>query len=126
MQGFYKDIHHRIPSRRTDGLRYLINFRKMVLKAHLDLIANLFQSTAVTPKTLRLKDYQWRVYTDYCRLYQEQPVPASGDTLVRFSIFLIVRRNCTVPVVKNYLKETCKNEDNPNNEDDSKIRDDIK
>ena len=75
----------------------------MVLKAHLDLIANLFQSTAVTPKTLRLKDYQWRVYTDYCRLYQEQPVPASGDTLVRFSIFLIVQRNCTVPVVKNYL-----------------------
>ena len=75
----------------------------MPSKAQLDLIASLFQSTSITTKTLKNKDYQWSVFTDFCQLYQEEPVPASGDTLVRFSTYLIVQRNCSIPVVKNYL-----------------------
>ena len=75
----------------------------MPSKTQLDLIANLFQSNAVTPKTMKIKDYQWVIFTNFCTLYQEDPIPASGDTLVRFAVYLIVQRNCSVPVVKNYL-----------------------
>ena len=75
----------------------------MPSKTQLDLIANLFQSNSVTAKTLKIKDYQWVIFTNYCELYQEEPIPASGDTLVRFSTYLIVQRNCSIPVVKNYL-----------------------
>ena len=75
----------------------------MPSRNQLDLIASLFQSNAVTPKTMKIKDYQWVIFTNYCTLYHEDPIPASGDTLVRFSVYLIVQRNCSVPVVKNYL-----------------------
>ena len=75
----------------------------MPVKIHLDLIANLLQSCALTNKTLKIKDYQWKVYVRFCDLYDEEPVPATGDILVRFSTYLIVQRSCSVPVVKNYL-----------------------
>ena len=75
----------------------------MPSKAQLDLISNLFQTFSVTQKTLKIKDSQWSIFTDCCELYQEDPIPASGDTLVRFSTYLIVQRNCSIPVVKNYL-----------------------
>ena len=75
----------------------------MPSKTQLDLIANLFQTSSVTSKTLKIKDYQWTIFTNFCELYQEEPIPASGDTIVRFSTYLIIQRNCSVPVVKNYL-----------------------
>ena len=75
----------------------------MPSKAQLDLISNLFQTFSVTQKTLKIKDSQWSIFADFCELYQEDPIPASGDTLVRFSTYLIVQRNCSIPVVKNYL-----------------------
>ena len=75
----------------------------MPSKSQLDLIANLFQTSSMTSKTLKIKDYQWSIFTSFCKLYHEEPIPASGDTLVRFSTYLIVQRNCSIPVVKNYL-----------------------
>ena len=36
-------------------------------------------------------------------MYSERPVPTSGDLLVKYSVYLIVQRECSVPTVKNHL-----------------------
>ena len=75
----------------------------MVSKENLARIAEVFKVNSVTPETMKNKDYIWNVYLEFCVLYDENPTPASGELLVRYSTFLIIQRNCSVPTVRNHL-----------------------
>ena len=75
----------------------------MISKDILNSISNVFQGFSVTRATLRNKDYMWQSFIDFCDLYRETPVPASGDLLVKYSVYLIVQRECSVPTVRNHL-----------------------
>ena len=75
----------------------------MISKQNLDVIGELFKSSSVTALTLRNKDYQWQIFCDFCVLYDENPIPVQAETLVRYAVFLIVQRNCSVGTVRNYL-----------------------
>ena len=72
----------------------------MVSKENLARIAEVFKVNSVTPETMKNKDYIWNVYLEFCVLYDENPTPASGELLVRYSTFLIIQRNCSVPTVR--------------------------
>ena len=65
----------------------------------LDLIALLFQQNSITDKTMKNKDSQWRIFTSFCQTYREQAVPVQPDTLVRYAVYLMVQRRCSVPTV---------------------------
>ena len=69
----------------------------------LDLIALLFQQNSITDKTMKNKDSQWRIFTSFCQTYREQAVPVQPDTLVRYAVYLMVQRRCSVPTVRNHL-----------------------
>ena len=69
----------------------------------LDTVAAFFQNKACTEQTMANKDSYWRIFMDFCDRFHENPVPADGRLLVRFSVFLVIERNCSVPTVKNYL-----------------------
>jgi hypothetical protein len=45
----------------------------------------------------------WNVYCEFCQQYGEIPVPATGETLCRYSVYLVIMRHCAVPTVKNHL-----------------------
>ena len=69
----------------------------------LDLIALLFQQNSITDKTMKNKDSQWKIFTSFCQIYREQAVPVQPETLVRYAVYLIVQRRCSVPTVRNHL-----------------------
>ena len=71
--------------------------------ADLDLISSLFQRNSITNKTLKNKDGHWLSFLSFCQLYDQQPVPASPETLVRYAVYLIALKRCTVPTVRNHL-----------------------
>ena len=75
----------------------------MLSKHALDLISDLFIEHSITANTLRNKDYMWGVYTNYCEMYREDPLPCTGEQLVRYSVYLMMQRNCSVPTVRNHL-----------------------
>ena len=76
---------------------------QMISKDTLNSISNLLKDFSVTKGTLRNKDYIWQVYIDFCNLYNEEPIPATGDLLVKYSVHLIIQRNCSIPTVRNHL-----------------------
>ena len=43
------------------------------------------------------------MFIDFCELYREEPIPAKGDLMVKYSVFLIIQRNCSIPTVRNHL-----------------------
>ena len=75
----------------------------MVNKSKLDIIGELFIRSCNTKQTIKNKDYQWNVFTDFCSLFGEIPIPVSNDTLVRYCVYLIVQRNCCPGTVRNHL-----------------------
>ena len=75
----------------------------MVNKKQLDIISELFIGSCNTNLTLRNKDYQWRVFIDFCKLYGETPVPVLNETLIRYAVYLIIQRNCCIGTVRNHL-----------------------
>ena len=75
----------------------------MISKELLGLISNVFKDFSVTKATIRNKDYMWHSYIEFCEKYQETPIPATGDLLVKYSVFLIVQRECSIPTVRNHL-----------------------
>ena len=72
-------------------------------KSKLDIIGELFIRSCNTKQTIKNKDYQWNVFTDFCSLFGEIPIPVSNDTLVRYCVYLIVQRNCCPGTVRNHL-----------------------
>ena len=75
----------------------------MITKRNLDLISELFKAGSVTSQTLKNKDYQWAIFSEFCEMYSETAVPVSGDTLVRYVVYLTVQRNCCERTVRNHL-----------------------
>ena len=75
----------------------------MLSKEALSSIASVFKEHSVTTGTLKNKDYIWDVYSDFCLQYSENPFPASGDLLVKYAVFLIIQRDCSVATVRNHL-----------------------
>ena len=75
----------------------------MISKEILSSISNLFKEYSVTKATIKNKDYMWQSYIDFCDKYDESPVPATGETLVKYSVYLIVQRECSIPTVRNHL-----------------------
>ena len=75
----------------------------MVSKANLDVICELFKAGSNTAQTIKNKDYQWRIFTDFCELYNEISVPVSAETLIRYAVYLIVQRRCGERTVRNHL-----------------------
>ena len=71
--------------------------------ADLDLIASIFQRNSITGKTLKNKDGHWLSFVNFCQIYHQQPAPVSPETLVRYAVYLIVLKRCTIPTVRNYL-----------------------
>ena len=69
----------------------------------LDIIAELFQARCNTKLTVKNKDYQWKIFSEFCKTYGEIPIPVSVDTLVRYSVYLIVHRKCCEGTVRNHL-----------------------
>ena len=72
-------------------------------KQQLDIIGELFKSSCNRKLTLRNKDYQWNVFSEFCETYGEVPIPVSVDTLIRYVVYLIVQRNCCEGTVRNHL-----------------------
>ena len=75
----------------------------MIQKRALDLVSELFQQNSVTEGTLRNQDYIWGIFTDFCKQYRENPMPCTGDLLVKYSVYLILQRECSIPTVRNHL-----------------------
>ena len=75
----------------------------MISKEILSSISNLFKEYSVTKATIKNKDYMWQSYIDFCDKYDESPVPATGETLVKYSVYLIVQRECSIPTVRNHF-----------------------
>ena len=75
----------------------------MISKRALELVSDLFQHHSVTEGTLRNKDYIWGIYTKFCEQYNEVPVPCTGELLVKYAVFLILQRGCSVPTIRNHL-----------------------
>ena len=75
----------------------------MIAKSDLDIIGDLFVASSNTSVTIKNKDYQWNIFTDFCKTYSETPVPVKPETLVRYAVFLIVQRNCRENTVRNHL-----------------------
>ena len=75
----------------------------IIPKSSLDTISKLFQSSSITSKTIKNYDYHWRVFSDFCDIYNESPVPVAPETLVRYAVYLIVQRNCCDRTVRNHL-----------------------
>ena len=65
----------------------------MIPKSSLDIISELFKSCSITSKTVKNYDYQWKIFCDFCDIYDEVPVPVQPETLVRYAVYLIVQRN---------------------------------
>ena len=75
----------------------------MATKADLDHIGELFKGSANTAMTLKNKDYQWKIFNDFCLLYDKTSVPVTSDTLVRYAVYLFVQRHCCERTVRNHL-----------------------
>ena len=75
----------------------------MLSKEVLQLISNVFKDFSVTEATIRNKDSMWQLYIDFCQWYNENPLPATGDLLVEYSVYLIVQWKCCIPTVRNHL-----------------------
>ena len=75
----------------------------MLSKNALDKIGDLLMEKSVTDSTMRNKDYMWEVFSRFCSMYNETPVPCSSETLVRYAVYLVMQQNCSVPTVKNHL-----------------------
>ena len=75
----------------------------MISKDTLCSISNAFKDFSLTKATIKNKDYMWQVYIDFCNLYDEDPISSSGELLVKYSVYLIIQRSCSIPTVKNHL-----------------------
>ena len=75
----------------------------MIPKDVLHSISLLFKDFSVTKATLRNKDYMWQSFIDFCDVYSEEPIPASGELLVKYSIYLIIQKGCSIPTIQNHL-----------------------
>ena len=80
-----------------------LNDFRMIPKKALNLVSDLFQHHSVTEGTPRNKDYIWGIYTGFCQQYSENPVPCRGELMVKYAVFLILQRGCSIPTVRNRL-----------------------
>ena len=80
----------------------------MVSKTNLDKISELFKASANTALTIKNKNHQWNVFSEFCETYDLIPVPASSETLVRYAVYLMLQRRCCERTVRNHLSNICR------------------